>query len=160
MCINYYICKYSDILITMEQIKSEIIGPTSNAPFPSPHSARECGCGCGNSFTPRRRDNIYLNKQHADYAYNHGKRKSKNKQRLKDDKTLRKNDNVLDKHFKSEKGQSEIVQFYDILKADGFKSAYHIGRIIQNEKEYHFSYRYMYRIYKRNAVLLINIKKR
>jgi hypothetical protein len=144
----------------MEQIKSEIIDPTSSAPLPSPLSAKECECGCGHSFFPRRRDNIYLNKQHADFAYNHGKRKSKNKHRLIDDKALRKNDNLLDKHFKSEKGQGEIDRFYDILKADGFKSGHHIGRIYQNEKEYHFSYRYMYRIYKSNGVLIINIKKR
>ena len=144
----------------MEQIKSEIIDPTSSAPLPSPLSAKECECGCGHSFFPRRRDNIYLNKQHADFAYNHGKRKSKNKHRLIDDKALRKNDNLLDKHFKSEKGQGEIDRFYDILKADGFQSGHHIGRIYQNEKEYHFSYRYMYRIYKSNGVLIIKIKKR
>ena len=144
----------------MEQIKSEIIDPTSSAPLPSPISAKECECGCGHSFSPRRRDNIYLNKQHADFAYNHGKRKSKNKQRLIENKTLQKNDNVLHKHFKSEKGQGEIIRFYDILKADGFLSGHHIGRFYQNEKEYHFSYRYMYHIYKSNGVLIINIKKR
>ena len=144
----------------MEQIKSEIIDPTSSAPLPSPLSAKECECGCGHSFSPRRRDNIYLNKQHADFAYNHGKRKSKNRNRISIEKILLKNNNILDKHYKSEQGQDEIERFYDILKADGFKSGYHIGRINHNEKEYHITYRYMYCIYQRNEVLKINIIKR
>jgi len=138
----------------------EILDPKGSAPLPRPISARECECGCGHSFYPRRRDNIYLNKQHADFAYNHGKRKSKNRNRIRDEKILLKNDNILEKHFKSGKGQDEIERFYDVLKADGFKSGYHIGRINHNEKEYHITYRYMYRIYARNEVLKINIKKR
>ena len=75
-------------------------------------------------------------------------------------KILLKNDNVLERHFNSEKRQDEIERFYDVLKADGFKSGYHIGRINHNEKEYHITYRYMYRIYARNEVLKIKIKKR
>ena len=138
----------------------EILDPKGSTPLPRPISARECGCGCGHSFYPRRRDNIYLNKQHADFAYNHGKRKSKNRNRIRDEKILLKNDNILEKYFKSEKGQDDIERFYDVLKADGFKSGYHIGRINHNEKEYHITYRYMYRIYARNEVFKINIKKR
>ena len=138
----------------------EILDPKGSTPLPRPISARECDCGCGHSFYPRRKDNIYLNKQHADFAYNHGKRKSKNRNRIRDEKILLKNDNILEKHFKSGKGQDEIERFYDVLKADGFKSGYHIGRINHNEKEYHITYRYMYRIYARNEVLKINIKKR
>ena len=138
----------------------EILDPKGSAPLPRPISARKCGCGCGHSFYPRRRDNIYLNKQHADFAYNHGKRKSKNRRRIRDEKILLKNDNVLEKHFNSEKGQDEIERFYDVLKADGFKSGYNIGRIKNNEKEYHITYNYMYRIYSKNEVLKINIIKR
>ena len=129
-------------------------------PAPRPIAERICICGCGHSFYPSRRDNIYLNKQHADFAYNHGKRKSKNRSRVRDEKILLKNDNILEKHFNSEKGQNEIERFYDILKAEGFKSGYHIGRINHNGIEYHITYRYMYRIYARNEVLKINIKKR
>lgn len=138
----------------------EILDTKGSTPLPRPISARECECGCGHSFYPKRRDNIYLNKQHADFAYNHGKRKSKNRNRIRDEKILLKNDNILEKHFKSEKGQDEIERFYDVLKADGFKSGYHIGRINHNEKEYHITYRYMYRMYARNEVLKISIKKR
>ena len=129
-------------------------------PAPRPIAERICICGCGHSFIPSRRDKVYLNNQHANYGYNHGKRKSKNRNRIRDEKILLKNDNILEKHFKSGKGQDEIERFYDVLKADGFKSGYHIGRINHNEKEYHITYRYMYRIYARNEVLKINIKKR
>lgn len=138
----------------------KILDTKGSVPLPRPIFARLCECGCGYSFYPRRRDNIYLNKQHADFAYNHGKRKIINRRRVRDEKILLKNDNVLDKHFKSDKTKDEIERFYEILKADGFKSGYHVGRIYQKEKEYHITYRYMYRIFKRNEVLLINIKKR
>lgn len=138
----------------------EIIDPASSAPHPRPISARECGCGCEHYFYPRRRDNIYLNKQHADFAYNHGKRKDKNKNRVRDEKILLKNDNILEKHFTSAKGQDEIERFYDIIKADGFKSGYNIGRINLEEKEFHITYSYMYHLYKTNEVFKIIIKKR
>ena len=144
----------------MEQIKSEIIDPTSSAPLPSPLSAKECECGCGHSFSPRRRDNIYLNKQHADFAYNHGKRKSKNKHRLIDNKTLRKNDNVLDKHFKSEKGKGEIIRFYDILKADGFQFGYHIGKAEKDGIDSYYTYNYFFRIFFVNNMKMVKIDKR
>jgi hypothetical protein len=146
----------------MEAIKSEIddiIDPKHSAPLPRPIHARECACGCDHSFYPRRRDNIYLNKQHADFAYNHGVRKAKNRNRIKMEKILRKNDNVLDKHYKSEKGQGENERFYDILKADGFMSGYSIGRVVCNGIQYQVTYRYIYRLAKRNEVLKIYIKK-
>ena len=58
------------------------------------------------------------------------------------------------------KRKDEIELFYDILKADGFKSAYHIGKINHNEKEYYITYRYMYQMFKINEFIKINIKKR
>lgn len=41
---------------------------------PSPIKPRVCACGCGHEFQPKRKDQRYLNKQHADYHYNHTKR--------------------------------------------------------------------------------------
>ena len=81
-------------------------------PAPRPIAERICICGCGHSFIPSRRDKVYLNNQHANYGYNHGKRKSKNRNRIRDEKILLKNDNILEKHFKSGKGQDEIERFY------------------------------------------------
>ena len=133
---------------------------TGSAPLPSPLSARVCECGCGHSFSPRRKDNIYLNKQHADFAYNHGKRKSKNKQRLIENKTLQKNDNVLDKHYKSEKGQGEIDRFYDILKADGLQFAYHIGKTEKDGIDSYYTYNYFFCIFFVNNMKMVKIDKR
>ena len=144
----------------METNKKEIFDPKGKKPLPNPIPARLCQCGCGNYFYPTRKDNIYLNKQHADFAYNNGKRKTNNSQRLKEEKILLKNDNLLHKHFTSKEGQVEIEQYYDILKADGFKSAYHIGRINKNQKEYYISYTYMYQLFKINEILKIKIRKR
>ena len=70
----------------------EIIHTKGNNIIPRPIPERNCECGCGNLFYPRRRDNIYLNKQHADFAYNHGKRKAKNQNKVKSEKILLKND--------------------------------------------------------------------
>ena len=58
----------------------EVIEIGKKAPLPRPISRRDCKCGCGNEFQPLRKDQIYLNKQHADFGYNHGKRKRKNQE--------------------------------------------------------------------------------
>jgi len=147
----------------MEANKSEIddiIDPTSSAPLPSPLSAKECECGCGNKFYPRRRDNIYLSKQHADFAYNHGMRKAKSRNRIKMEKILRKNDYILDKHYKSEKGQNEIVCFFDIIKADGFKFAYHIGKTEIEGIDIYYTYNYSFYVFIQSNIQMIKIDKR
>jgi hypothetical protein len=138
----------------------EILDPKGNSPLPRPISARKCKCGCGHSFYPYRKDNIYLNKQHADFAYNHGKRKLANQDRVRDGKILYKNDNILHKYFKNDNKLPEIERFYDALKADGFESGYFIGESSHKGKEYYMSHRYMYCIFLIDQVLKINIKRR
>jgi hypothetical protein len=96
-----------------ESVENELL-----APVPRPIAERECACGCGVMFQPRRRDQIYLNSQHANYGYNHGKRKEKNKSRSKEEAILAKNDEVLNKHYKSERNSKDVVRYYDVLKAD------------------------------------------
>jgi hypothetical protein len=124
-----------------ESVENELL-----APVPRPIAERECACGCGVMFQPRRRDQIYLNSQHANYGYNHGKRKEKNKSRSKEEAILAKNDEVLNKHYKSERNSKEVVRYYDVLKADGFKFAYNIGRTEKNGDIMWYSYRYYYSI--------------
>lgn len=60
----------------------KVLDPSSGAPMPRPIAPIECKCGCGIIFQPKRKDQIYLNKQHADFAYNHGKRKEISRNRL------------------------------------------------------------------------------
>jgi len=138
----------------------EIFDPKGNAPMPRPISVRECECGCGYFFYPRRKDNIYLNKQHADFAYNHGKRKTKNQNRIKVEKILLKNDNVFDKHYKVKRNTKDIDRYYDILNADGFKFGYHIGKSEKEGVEYYYTYNYYYCIFFLDNIKMIKIFKR
>lgn len=145
----------------METIKTEIFDPRGIAPLPRPISARKCACGCGHLFYPTRKDNIYLNKQHADFAYNHGVRKAKNAKRIKEERALRKNDDILDLHFKMDQVDNLAECFLKILISQGFHPRYHIGITEKFDKVYYFSYRYSFSLFKdENNLDKIKIYKR
>jgi hypothetical protein len=113
------------------------------APPPSPLAPRICQCGCKLEFGPGRNDQIYLNKQHADFAYNNGIRKRKNASRIKHEKILAQNDRILEKHYKSNPiKDNRVVVYKAILFADGFDFSYHVGKSEEQGKEYHYTYRY------------------
>ena len=42
----------------------------SDSPTPKPIPTRLCACKCGHRFQPRRSNQKYINKQHADFGYN------------------------------------------------------------------------------------------
>ena len=110
---------------------------------PSPLAPRICQCGCKLEFGPGRNDQIYLNKQHADFGYNHGPRKRKNASRIKHEKILAQNDRILEKHYKSNPiKDNRVVVYKAILFADGFDFSYHVGKSEEQGKEYHYTYRY------------------
>ena len=115
-------------------------------PMPRPIAPRLCACACGHTFQPRRKDQRYLNSQHANYGYNHGQRKKKNKSRAREEAILAKNDTILHRHYISEKDQKIVVRYYDVLKADGFKFAYTIGSTREGDLAMWYSYRYYYSI--------------
>ena len=144
----------------MEVNKEEIIDPKGNQPLPRPISERKCKCGCGHYFYPSRRDQIYLNKQHADFGYNHGKRKTKNKNKVNTEKILLKNDNILSRHFNSEKGCKTVDRYLDILIADGFIREYNIGKHEENGVDYYYTYNFYYRILLVNNIKKVKISKR
>ncbi|MCB9223116.1 MAG: hypothetical protein H6582_02980 [Crocinitomicaceae bacterium] len=128
-------------------------------PPPRPIPKRECKCGCGHNFQPNRKDQVYLNKQHADFGYNHGQRKTKQANRLKVEKILRKNDLILKKFFALSKDPTVTIMLEN-LKADGFRSEYNIGR--EKDKSgnlFFFLYNYAFRIVIRDNKKLIIIKK-
>lgn len=124
----------------------EVMDTRSGAPVPRPIAPRLCACDCGHTFQPRRKDQIYLNTQHANYAYNHGQRKEKNKSRKREEAFLAKNDAILHKHYRSEKDQKIVVRYYDVLIADGFKFQYNIGSTEENGLVLWYSYRYYYSV--------------
>ncbi|TNF48869.1 MAG: hypothetical protein EP305_04305 [Bacteroidetes bacterium] len=121
----------------------KILDPRFDNPMPSPINPIECACGCGHLFQPQRKDQVYLNKQHADFAYNHGKRKERIKTTLEQEKILRKNDSILERYFKKSK-RKKVICFYDILLADGFRFEFFIGQTVTDDILYHFTYNYCY----------------
>jgi len=138
----------------------EVIKIGKKAPLPRPISRRDCECGCGHEFQPLRKDQIYLNKQHADFGYNHGKRKRKNLNRKNIEKILLKNDNILKKHYTSDWNSTQVECYHEIIKADGFKFAYHIGKKEVKKIVYYYTYNYFYTVFKKNEIKMIKIFKR
>lgn len=133
----------------------------SQSPAPRPISDRVCICGCGHSFTPLRCDKVYYNNQHANFGYNHGKRKAKSKNRTKEEKILLKNDNTLDRHFEMNKVDKVAECFFDVIKADGYKFGYHMGKKEEGDLEYFFTYRYYFHLLRDNkGIEKIKIFKR
>jgi hypothetical protein len=138
----------------------EVIKIGEMTPLPRPIAPRECECGCQNKFQPYRRDQVYLNKQHADYGYNHGKRKAKNLNRITCEKILLKNDTILKKHYTSEWNSKQVDCYFDIIKAEGFKFGYNVGRNEVKEVVYNYTYNYYYSLHLINNIKLIKIYKR
>ena len=152
-----YLCVLNELLIKTKNIMNLDI----YEPVPRPIAPIVCACGCGHEFQPRRRDQKYLNKQHADYGYNHSKRKAKNKNKIKTNKILLKNDQILEKYFKAFKKDECAICYLQNLESDGFNKSYQVGideRLINGKKiNVYFSYNYTYRI---NKDQLIKINKR
>jgi len=129
-----------------------------NHPPPRPMPVTVCDCGCGYEFQPNRKDQIYLNKQHADFAYNHGERKKRQVNQLKVEKILRLNDKVLKKFFQFNTKEG-ITCHLNNLKADGFRSEYYVGQKKIDSLTIYFCYNYSYFIEDKDGQKLIIIKK-
>jgi len=105
---------------------------------------RICHCGCLTEFMPTREDNIYVNKQHANYGYNNGPRKKKNAEKTRQVKILDRNDRVLEKYFQANvRADNTATVYFDILRADGYDFSTHVGTIEQEGKEYYLTFRYV-----------------
>lgn len=143
-----------------ENEEQNMIDLSQNTPPPRPISPRECKCGCGHIFHPKRKDQVYLNKQHADFDYNHNMRKAKDENRKKFEKILSSNDNILKKYFKSYQQENCAICFLDALKADGFNTANIIGIEEKDGKKYYYTYNYYYHIDVKDNIKKIKIYKR
>ena len=126
---------------------------------PRPIPKRDCKCGCGHEFQPNRTNQIYLNKQHADFGYNHGTRKKVREKELEIETTLRHNDRILAKYYNAYKTE-EAVCFLNNLVAEGFERDAFVGYSIIESIGFFYSYRYMFHIYKTSKQELIKIRKR
>lgn len=117
-------------------------------PPPSPLKKRICQCGCSVEFQPTLKDQIYLNKQHADYGYNHQKRKSRDAEKIKQVKILAKNDRIIGKHFLANKRRDETaIVYFDVLRADGYDFSLHVVMVEEEGREYFFTFHYFIQIY-------------
>lgn len=115
---------------------------------PSPLKKRICQCGCSVEFQPTRKDQIYLNKQHADYGYNHQKRKPRDAEKIKQVKILAQNDRIIGKHFLANKRRDETaIVYFDVLRADGYDFSLHVGMVEEEGREYFFTFHYFIQIY-------------
>ena len=126
---------------------------------PRPIPKLDCKCGCGHEFQPNRTNQIYLNKQHADFGYNHGTRKKVREKELEIETTLRHNDRILAKYHNAYQTE-EAVCFLNNLVAEGFERDAFVGYSIIESIGFFYSYRYMFHIYKTSNQELIKIRKR
>lgn len=132
---------------------------TENSPPPRPIPPVVCDCGCGYTFQPRRKDQIYLNKQHADYGYNHNKRMLKNWRRKKAENTLRHNDNILKKYFKAYRQEDCATCYLKDLKEDGFDSRSFVGVDEARGSKHYYIYNYFFHVYVKDKLNIIKIYK-
>jgi hypothetical protein len=126
---------------------------------PRPIPKRDCKCGYEHKFQPNRTNQIYLNKQHGDFGYNHGTRKKVREKQLEIETTLRHNDRILAKYHNAYQTE-EAVCFLNILVAEGFERDAFVGYSIIESNGFFYSYRYMFHIYKTSKQELIKIRKR
>lgn len=138
---------------------SNVLGNTENSPPPRPIPPVVCKCGCGHTFQPRRKDQVYLNKQHADFDYNHSTRIFKNRRRKKAENTLRHNDNILKKYFKAYRQGDFATCFLKDLKEDGFNSCSFVGVDESTGLKYHYLYNYFFHVYVKDNLKTIKIYK-
>lgn len=144
--------KYSDFLIIMK--KEEHNKPTITST--SPHRERECMCGCETMFIPRRRDQVYLSSNHANHAYNHGKRKQKSKRQIEAEKQLRLNDRLLAKFYNYFK-ENEVAVLSLNLKAEGFDHSFFIGTSLIGKDLYYKSFNYLFKEYIKDGIKITKI---
>lgn len=124
----------------------------------SPLQKKKCPCGCGESFIPKRRDQVYKNSRHANYAYNHGKRKQKTFGQKTAESQLRKNDKILEKYYKLYEKEVVIVFSLNLI-SDGFDHSFYIGNEIKEDFMYSKSYNYLFYEYEKDRRKLTRIIK-
>jgi hypothetical protein len=125
----------------------------------SPYEERECLCGCGKTFIPKRSDQYHLNKLHTNRAYNEGTRKNNLENERDIIKILRRNDRILKKYFNTDIAD-EVEHLYNMLQADGFMSGFYIGTTVFKEVTYYMSFNYQYMFSKKEGFTIIKIKLR
>ena len=126
--------------------------------FRSPYQRIICLCGCDQSFRPKRSNQIYLNKRHADKAYYQNVKRPQQANQNFIEQKLRKNDNILAKYYNYYEGEIVICNL-DPLIIDGFDAHYLIGKTIIKGKAFLLSYNFIIRVFTVDGIQQIKIKK-
>ena len=125
---------------------------------PSPIAPRICACGCGNKFQPRRENQIYINKRHADKGYHTNVRKPKQANQKVIEKYMQANDRICEKYFKAQK-TIESINILEALIADGFKSSYLLNYTFIKEEKYCITYNYLIHFFEEDGIQKAKIRK-
>lgn len=140
-------------------MSNDFIIQNPNEVDPSPIVPRKCKCGCGNTFQPRRHDQIYINKKHGDYYHYHKVKKPKEKVQNEIEKIHRKNDHICAKYVNANNGSPAVYNWESVL-AEGFNHEYIQGECVEEGIKFVFTYNFMYTIFKQDEIVKIKIKKR
>lgn len=126
---------------------------------PSPIAPRKCKCGCAHTFQPRRQDQVFINKRHADHYHYHMVKKPKTEVQNEIEKIHRRNDRIFAKYIKSNNGNPIVCNWESII-AEGLNHKYIQGECVENGIKFVFTYNYMYTLFKQDGIVKIKIKKR
>lgn len=126
---------------------------------PRPTVIKKCKCGCGYNFKPSRSNQVFLNKRHADYYHHHFVRKPKEESQNEIIKIHKKNDRISEKHVLINDGNPTDV-LLDVFRAEGFNFHYNQGSNVIDDKEWIFTYNYMYTLVKKDDLIYVSIQKR
>lgn len=129
-----------------------------NVKSPSPLAPRICACGCGHEFQPTRKDKVYLNNDHAQFGYNHGKRKERDGNSSKVNKLIRKNDNILRIFFEQGHLRKRLPRLSS-LKDLGFNCGINVANQVIDGKIFLIMYNYRYTLIKRENESYVKIEK-
>ena len=130
----------------------------SNKKRTSPLKEKLCPCGCDETFFPKRKDQIYKNTRHSNFAYNHGKRKEKSRNQRSTESKLQKNDKILEKYYQLFKEDLFVVFSLNLI-SDGFDHSLFTGNDLKEGLLYRKTYNYLFHEYEKDNRKLTRIIK-
>ena len=124
----------------------------------SPYKRIICPCGCGLSFRPKRSNQIYLNKKHADKAYYQNIKKPQQVNENFYRRWLRSNDKICGKYFNFYSGETVTCNL-ESLMTDGFDLSFFMSKVTLETEEYYLCYNYMIHIFEENGIEKVKIRE-
>ena len=119
-----------------------------------PLGYRICDCGCGCQFQPVNTRHIYK-EGHANFGYNHGTRKERQKNQTIIEKILRRNDRVCSKYYDDENNESICI--LEAAIKDGLNLSYTIGQSPINGIIYYHTYNFRFHLFMDGEIKKIKI---